>query len=145
LIVPSLAADSPLPAGRFLAPPHTHDATGIVHIESDRPYPFTLGQFFKIWGVRFGATRIGGYADLGAQRVWVLVNGRRVADSADHVLRAHDRIVVGFGRRGSFPAVDRTPSHRGCERPGRLARGRGPYARPLRLTFEAPPMPGGAS
>jgi hypothetical protein len=97
------------PQGRFLAPLHTHDATGIVHIESDRPYPFTLGQFFTIWGVRFGATRIGGYADHGAQRLRVFVNERPIADPAAHVLRAHDRIVVGFGRRGSFPAVDRTP------------------------------------
>jgi hypothetical protein len=97
------------PQGRFLAPLHTHDATGIVHIESDRPYPFTLGQFFTIWGVRFAATRIGGYTDHGGRRLRVFVNGERVADPADHVLRAHDRIVVGFGRRGSFPTVDRTP------------------------------------
>lgn len=97
------------PQGRFLAPLHTHDATGIVHIESDRPYPFTLGQFFTIWGVRFGARRIGGYTNHGARRLRVFVNERAIADPADHVLSAHDRIVVGFGRRGSFPTADPTP------------------------------------
>jgi hypothetical protein len=97
------------PQGRFLAPLHTHDATGIVHIESDRPYPFTLGQFFTIWGVRFSATRIGGYTNHGARRLRVFVNGRPIAAPAGHVLGAHDRIIVGFGRSGSFPTVDPTP------------------------------------
>jgi hypothetical protein len=97
------------PQGRFLAPLHTHDASGIVHIESDRPFPFTLGQFFTIWGVRFGDARIGGLAGRGDRRLRVYVDGRPVAHPAAHVLRAHDRIVVGFGTPGSFPTVDRTP------------------------------------
>jgi hypothetical protein len=97
------------PQGRFLAPLHTHDASGIVHIESLRPYPFTLGQFFTIWGVRFTDRRIGGYADRGPERLHVFVDGRPVTRPAEHVLRAHDRIVVGFGRPRSFPTVDRTP------------------------------------
>jgi hypothetical protein len=97
------------PQGRFLAPLHTHDATGIVHIESQRPFPFTLGQFFTIWGVWFTDTRIGGYANHGAQRLRVFVNGRPVAHAAGHVLRAHDRIVVGYGPPRSFPTTDLTP------------------------------------
>jgi hypothetical protein len=97
------------PRGCFLAPLHTHDASGIVHIEADRRFPFTLGQFFTIWGVRFTDTRIGGYADRGARRLRVYVDGRRVAHPGAHVLRAHDRIVVAYGRPRSFPIVDRTP------------------------------------
>jgi hypothetical protein len=97
------------PQGRFLAPLHTHDAAGIVHIESRRRYPFTLGQFFTIWGVRFGDTRIGGYANHGAHRLRVFVNGRRVAHPAGHVLGARDRIVVGYGPPRSFPTTDHTP------------------------------------
>jgi hypothetical protein len=96
------------PQSRFLAPLHTHDAGGIVHIEADRPFPFTLGQLFTIWGVRFTDTRIGGYADHGARRLRVFVNGRSVAHPSAHILRAHDRIVVGYGPPGSFPPVDRT-------------------------------------
>lgn len=97
------------PQGRFLAPLHTHDASGIVHVESQRPYPFTLGQFFTIWGVRFTDTRIAGYANHGAQRLRVFVNGRPVAHPAGRVLRAHDRIVVGYGPPRSFPTTDHTP------------------------------------
>ena len=28
---------------------HTHDATGVVHIEANAPKQFTLGQFFALW------------------------------------------------------------------------------------------------
>jgi hypothetical protein len=97
------------PQGRFLAPLHTHDASGIVHIESQRPYPFTLGQFFTIWGVRFTDTRIGGYANHRADRLRVFVNGRPVAHPTTRVLRAHDRIVVAYGPPHSFPTTDHTP------------------------------------
>jgi hypothetical protein len=88
-----------------------------VHIESDRPFPFTLGDFFTIWGVRFTNTRIGGYANAGDRRLRVYVDGRSVADPVDHVLRAHDRIVVGFGRPGAFPTVVHTAFQRGTVTP----------------------------
>ena len=92
------------PAGGLLAPLHTHDASGIVHIEADRPFPFTLGQFFSVWGVRFSGAHLGSY---GAPHVYV--NGRLVADPVDHVMHAHDRIVVGVGPVGSFPTRDIEP------------------------------------
>src|SRR5207248_3335158 len=28
---------------------HTHDASGVAHIESPTPHLYTLGQFFDIW------------------------------------------------------------------------------------------------
>jgi hypothetical protein len=97
------------PQGRFLAPLHTHDPSGIVHIEADHPYPFTLGQFFTVWGVRFTDTGLGGYTAHGPKRLRVFLNGRRVAHPGARVLGAHDHIVVAYGAPGSFPTVDRTP------------------------------------
>ena len=91
------------PAGPLVAPVHTHDATGIVHLESARAYPFTLAQLFRIWGVRFGDARLGGYRDRGARRLAVYADGAAVPDPVHHVLRAHERLVVGFGAPGSFP------------------------------------------
>jgi hypothetical protein len=32
---------------------HTHDGTGIIHIESPIKRDFTLGQFFDIWAKKF--------------------------------------------------------------------------------------------
>lgn len=83
------------PHGRLLAPLHTHDASGTVDVEADRPMPFTLGQFFTVWGVRFTDTGIGGYAD--GMRVYA--DGERVAHPVAHVLRTHERIVIRAGRR----------------------------------------------
>jgi hypothetical protein len=97
------------PRGRFLAPLHTRDASGIVHIESRRPYPFTLGQFFTTWGVRFTDTRLGAYEADGSRRLRVYVDGRRVPHPTRHVLRAHDRIVVTYGAPRSSPTTDPTP------------------------------------
>ncbi len=39
---------------------HTHDATGIIHIESPVDRRFTLGQFFDIWGEPLDAGDVAG-------------------------------------------------------------------------------------
>jgi hypothetical protein len=97
------------PGGRFLAPLHTHDASGIVHVEADRRYSFTLGQLFTVWGLRLTDHQLGGYADRRDRRLQVFVNGVGVRRPASYVIHAHAQIVVGFGRPGSFPVVDATP------------------------------------
>jgi hypothetical protein len=40
---------------------HTHDDSGVVHIESQRPRKYTLGEFFTEWKVPLGAHCVGGY------------------------------------------------------------------------------------
>lgn len=37
---------------------HTHDRTGIIHIESKVDQPYTLGTFFKLWGEPLSSTQI---------------------------------------------------------------------------------------
>jgi hypothetical protein len=39
---------------------HTHDITGILHIETDTPKVFTLGQFFALWGQPLGTAAVAG-------------------------------------------------------------------------------------
>jgi hypothetical protein len=93
-----------LPAdGTVFSPVHTHDASGIIHMESAQPYPFTLGQFFDIWGVTFTTTQLGGYRAGDDRRLSVYVDGRRVDDGPGYIIRRHDTIIVGYGRPGSFP------------------------------------------
>jgi len=38
---------------------HTHDQTGLVHIESPMARGFTLGEFFDIWGQPLSASAVG--------------------------------------------------------------------------------------
>jgi hypothetical protein len=38
---------------------HTHDESGIIHIESPVTRTFTLGDFFDIWGQALSATQLG--------------------------------------------------------------------------------------
>jgi hypothetical protein len=91
------------PEGRFLASLHTHDTTGVIHIESSQQYPFTLGQFFTIWGVKFTNTQLGGYLAGNGNALSVYANGKPVANPAGYVMNPHDNIVVGYGKSGSFP------------------------------------------
>jgi len=85
------------------SPLHTHDPTGIVHMESERPFKFTLGMFFEIWGVRFGEKSLGSLQNDGDKQVRVYVNGKPVADPVHYVLRDKDNVVVGYGTDDSFP------------------------------------------
>ncbi len=38
---------------------HTHDDSGVIHIESPVPRTFTLGEFFDLWGLPLSATTVG--------------------------------------------------------------------------------------
>jgi hypothetical protein len=42
-----------------ISPLHTHDATGVIHTESQTPEPNTLGEFFVEWGVELTDSCVG--------------------------------------------------------------------------------------
>jgi hypothetical protein len=82
----------------FLSPIHTHDASGIIHVESATRQPYTLGEFFDGWGVRFTRACVGGYCDGGGRKLRVYADGRLVAGNPRQLeLTAHQEIVVVFG------------------------------------------------
>jgi len=88
----------------FLTSIHTHDATGIIHIESPTQRTFTLGEFFDVWGVRFTASCLGGYCDSGDKTLTVFVDGKPVTGDPRAVqLTAHEEIVVAYGTPGQLP------------------------------------------
>jgi hypothetical protein len=91
------------PEATSLASLHTHDASGVIHIESSEPYPFTLGQLFTIWGVEFTATQLGSYVAGAGNVLAVYANGKPVSNPVGYVMSRHDDIVVGYGKSGSFP------------------------------------------
>ena len=83
------------PSGAFISDLHTHDTTGIIHVESPTEQQFTLGQFFAVWAVPLSATQIG---SLKGKRVRTWVNGKPVnADPTRIILAAHQEIVLAYG------------------------------------------------
>lgn len=77
---------------------HTHDTTGIIHIEAPTPgRSYTLGQVLREWGVLDGTDNTG--APHGGTGGWsAYVNGaKRDGAVTDVVLKAHDEVVLSFG------------------------------------------------
>jgi hypothetical protein len=74
---------------------HTHDPTGIVHVEADKNRGFTLGEVFDVWGVRFNGKCIGSYC--GDLRVYV--DGKLWPGNIRTVgLKNHEEIAVVYGK-----------------------------------------------
>lgn len=89
---------------RFFSPLHTHDRTGIMHVESPANVRYTLGQFFGVWGVRLSATCIGSSCTGGGRTLEAYANGRRVTgDPAGIALVRHEEIVIAFGSPAELP------------------------------------------
>lgn len=91
-------ADIGIPPDGGITPLHTHDASGIIHVESpDAKAVYTLGQFFDIWGVQLTATSVGGYRDTAGEQLAVYDNGQKVGNPAQLAIKAHHEIVVAYG------------------------------------------------
>ena len=85
---------------------HTHDTSGILHIESAEDTPFKLGQAFTEWGQPLSATQVGPVAIGPDKTVKLIVIGKEVAgDPAQYVLKSHDEIVVWVGAKDATPQV----------------------------------------
>jgi hypothetical protein len=101
----------PVPAGIGIdpavgfAPLHTHDASGVIHVESPTVRTYTLGQFFAVWGVRFTPSCLGGYCAGGGRRLRVCVDGASYrGDPTTLPLAAHQELVVAFGAAAQLPS-----------------------------------------
>jgi hypothetical protein len=83
---------------RVISPLHTHDLSGIVHIEAAAPMDFTLGQFFTEWAVRLTPDCVGGYCR--GQTPWrVVVNGQDTTDDPTTIVfHPHDEIAIVIGQ-----------------------------------------------
>jgi hypothetical protein len=82
---------------------HTHDGSGIIHMEAPRPYPYTLGDFFSVWGVKLGPAQVGGLQGYGGNRLHFYLNGKPLSNPAAHVLHKDDSVVIGYGPPNGYP------------------------------------------
>jgi hypothetical protein len=91
---------------------HTHDDTGIIHIESPKDRDFTLGEFFDIWGQKFDNSQIFdniiGEDSGNNNTLSVYINGNRISNATDYreiKINSHDETAIIYGK-----APDSIPS-----------------------------------
>ena len=80
---------------------HTHDNSGVIHIESPVARDYNLGQFFDIWNEKFGNTQIFGNVVTNTNPLSVYVNGTKISDGTNYrdiVFHAHDVISIVYGK-----------------------------------------------
>ncbi|MGW1706132.1 hypothetical protein ACWCP8_11420 [Streptomyces sp. NPDC002206] len=81
---------------------HTHDASGVLHIEAPAKRRYVLGQLFNEWGVQLEPGRIGGLKAGGGKELSAYVDGKKVAgDPAAIELTGHREITLVFGPVGA--------------------------------------------
>jgi len=81
---------------------HTHDATGIIHVESPDDRRYTLGNFFDIWGQLLTAGEVAGLKGV----VRAFVDGKPYSgDPRGIVLGAHTQITLEVGAPFVTPPV----------------------------------------
>jgi hypothetical protein len=72
---------------------HTHDESGIIHIEAPKKRAFTLAQFFDLWKT----TAAGAPERKDAAKIFV--NGKRVNMRLDQIeLEDHMQIALVYGK-----------------------------------------------
>lgn len=89
----------PMPSMRempYMSPLHTHDTSGIIHVESTVNREYTLGEFFDVWGVRFSESCILDKCSEGG--IVMLVNGVRSYEFRNHFLKDGEQIQIEFRR-----------------------------------------------
>jgi hypothetical protein len=92
------------PGQQFISPLHTHDASGVLHVESDTPKTFTLGQVFGVWGVPLSKTLLGGMQAGGGKQIRTWVNGKPIAGDPSKIdLASHQEIVLAYGTAAQMP------------------------------------------
>jgi hypothetical protein len=89
---------------------HTHDETGVIHIESPVKRDFALGQFFDLWKSKLNNSQ--GFDNIfnGKDVPTVYINGSKVPSGVNYrdiKLHAHDEIALVYGRP---PQPDSIPS-----------------------------------
>ena len=81
-----------------ISPLHTHDETGIIHVENESRATFELGQFFTEMEVRLNQTCVGSYCAPATPLAWY-VDGKAYTGDPNHIeLVAHREIALVIGK-----------------------------------------------
>lgn len=78
---------------------HTHDTTGVIHVESPFERQFTLGEFFAVWGKPFDRTRIFDHTVDETHELVLTVNGKPNDRYEGLFLKDRDTIVIEYRKK----------------------------------------------
>jgi hypothetical protein len=94
-------------SGQEMAELHTHDTTGVLHIEAPATGKrYTLGQLFTEWNLRLNATDLGDLKAGEGRTLTAYVDGRRQGgDPAAIELTRHREIALVYGPANARPKV----------------------------------------
>jgi hypothetical protein len=80
---------------------HTHDISGIIHVESPENKSFSLGQFFDVWGKKFNNSQIFDFTvnESENKTLLVYINGTAVNNLhyRDIPIVNHEDITILYG------------------------------------------------
>ncbi len=122
--IPSGIGDSP----SCVQPVHTHDASGVIHIESpNAAAQYTLGQFIQTWSatyehvtvngsphpIVFNSTDIMGFKADASHRVVLLVDGKPSSNYASLVLNPLDYCSAVSTLPPCYPTAGGSPPYYG--------------------------------
>jgi hypothetical protein len=79
----------------LISPLHTHDVSGVIHVESPTVRSYSLAEFFAVWGVRLSKKCLAD--ECGEGKLHFFVDGKPAADPNLIVLTQHQEIAVAFG------------------------------------------------
>ena len=85
---------------------HTHDTSGVIHIESPAGGRFTLAQVFAEWNVKLASNQIGGLVATADKTLTFYVNGKVLTSDPNKLeLLAHQEIAIVYGTKAENATV----------------------------------------
>jgi hypothetical protein len=91
-------------SGRCLYWLHTHDTSGVIHVESPGRTNFTLGEFFDVWYKPLNEHEIASWKTQKGTHVMAFVNGQLYKGNIrDIPLRSHEEITLEIGPKWVTP------------------------------------------
>lgn len=79
-------------------PVHTHDSTGTIHLENNKPTieNMKLGFFFQVWAKKFSKDCIFEFCNTADKKVKFTVNGKENADFENYFMQDKDEILIEY-------------------------------------------------
>ena len=78
---------------------HTHDDTGVIHIESPAKKDFAIGDFFAVWGKTFNKSQILDKIADDTSVITITVNGKAVDTYERTIMNDKDQIVITYAKK----------------------------------------------